>query len=46
MDADFQHPPIYIENFIKLSKTNDAIIFSGAEQYPGFNCKFMHALEY
>lgn len=28
MDADFQHPPIYIEKFIKLSKTNDAIIFS------------------
>ena len=28
MDADFQHPPIYIEKFIKLSKKNDAIIFS------------------
>jgi glycosyltransferase involved in cell wall biosynthesis len=28
MDADFQHPPICIEKFIKLSKTNDVIIFS------------------
>jgi glycosyltransferase involved in cell wall biosynthesis len=28
MDADFQHPPVYIKKFIKLSKTNDAIIFS------------------
>ena len=28
MDADFQHPPVYIKKFIKLSKTSDAIIFS------------------
>jgi glycosyltransferase involved in cell wall biosynthesis len=28
MDADFQHPPSYIEKFVKLSKTSDVIIFS------------------
>ena len=28
MDADFQHPPKYIEKFIELSDTNDAIICS------------------
>ena len=28
MDADFQHPPKYIEKFIKVSDTNDAIICS------------------
>ena len=28
MDADFQHPPKYIEKFIELSITNDAIICS------------------
>jgi glycosyltransferase involved in cell wall biosynthesis len=28
MDADFQHPPIYVEKFIKFSRTNDVIIFS------------------
>ena len=28
MDADFQHPPKYIEKFIKVSDANDAIICS------------------
>ena len=28
MDADFQHPPKYIKNFIEKSKNFDAIIFS------------------
>ena len=28
MDADFQHPPKYIEKFIELSNNNDAIICS------------------
>ena len=28
MDADFQHPPQYLENFIKYSKNYDAVICS------------------
>ena len=28
MDADFQHPPTYVEKFIRFSRTNDVIIFS------------------
>ena len=43
MDADFQHPPQYIEKFIEYSKKYDAIIasrfLSKSERYFNKNIK-------